>query len=74
MINKRRLALTFALLATAAKGVFTLLVRIIPSGMQSFFDRVAKMHFIQPVITLKHVMIVDAIIMLFLTFIIAYCI
>ena len=74
MINKRRLALTFALLATAAKGVFTLLVRIIPSGMQSFVDWVAKMHFIQPIITLKHVMIVDAIIMLFLTFIIAYCI
>ena len=74
MINKRRLALTFALLATAAKGVFTLLVWIIPSGMQAFVDWVAKMHFMQPIVTLKPVMVVDAIIMLFLTFVIAYCI
>ena len=74
MINKKRLSLTFALLATVAKVLFTLLVRIIPSGMQSFVDWVAKMHFIQPIITLKPVIFFDAIIMLFLSFIIAYCI
>jgi hypothetical protein len=71
-LNKNKLGLIFGIFFAIVHAVWALLVAIIPSSLQKSLDFIFNVHFIEPVWILKTFNLVDALLLVIVTFVIGY--
>jgi len=72
MIDKNKVGLTFGLFLAVVHAVWSLAVAVIPNELQSFLNWVFGLHALEPVFKLTSFNLVNAIILVILTFVIGY--
>jgi len=71
-LNNSKTGLVLGLFFAIVHAVWALLVLIIPANLQNFIDWAFKLHFLEPIYTITSFNLVNAVLLLIVTFVCGY--
>jgi len=72
MLDKNKIGLSLGLVISGIHALWALAVAVVPAGLQSVLDFIFRMHFIEPIYKLTAFNIVNALMLIVMTFCVGY--